>query len=337
MRIGLANLPLLLALDVLSPGDFFLLALLKTLGQGIISGTLFSYVFLFSIAGTFSSAALMFVLRKIIGRRYGGFAGVGCAGAMISNGVQLVLARFLVFGVSIRYLAPPFLAAGFVSGVTLGIFCEIFCRKSRWYWRASHAAFGESPAPENKPPDRGSELRAADGAMAGGRERRRLRRRQIWNELFDSRLLFFAGVLLAGIFLFVKSMAALVIMFTLFCVLAWLSGKKINFAITFFVMAGIVFFNLLVPYGKTLAELGPLSITQGALLAGLRKALTLEGLVMLSGACVSSGLRLPGKIGALLAEMFRLLELLRERKRVVRRGHVIEGIDSLMMELGNGE
>ncbi|MDR0486770.1 MAG: Gx transporter family protein, partial [Treponema sp.] len=69
MRIGLANLPLLLALDIFSAKYFFLLAALKILGQGIIGGTFFSYVFLFSLAGTFSSAVLMYIARKVAGEK----------------------------------------------------------------------------------------------------------------------------------------------------------------------------------------------------------------------------------------------------------------------------
>ena len=133
MRIGLANMPLLLALNVLGAKDFFLLAALKVLGQGVIGGTFLSFVFPFSIAGTFASAAVMYAMGRMPGRRHIGFAGIGCAGAIVSNGVQLLLARHLVFGEAARYLAPPFLAAGLVAGVTLGIVCELFCRRSRWY------------------------------------------------------------------------------------------------------------------------------------------------------------------------------------------------------------
>jgi heptaprenyl diphosphate synthase len=42
MRIGLANLPLILALDLFPPGPFALLVLIKISGQALITGTLFS-------------------------------------------------------------------------------------------------------------------------------------------------------------------------------------------------------------------------------------------------------------------------------------------------------
>ena len=132
MRIGLANLPIMLALDLLSFPSFLLLVLIKILGQAFITGTLFSYIFLFSLAGTFFSAILMFVLRRILKDKIS-FIGIGTIGAMVSNVSQLVLAWFLLFGQSVRYITPPFLIVGLVTGILLGIFCEVFVRKSQFY------------------------------------------------------------------------------------------------------------------------------------------------------------------------------------------------------------
>ena len=94
-----------------------------------------------------------------------------------------------------------------------------------------------------------------------------------------------------------------------------------------------IIFNLLAPYGKVLVSAGPLRITQGSLFTGLEKALTLTGLLMLSRACIKSDLRLPGTIGFVLGESFRLLELMREKKNLIRRGHIIAGIDEMMLEM----
>ena len=330
MRIGLANLPLLLALDLLSPADFLLLILIKVMGQGILSGSLFSYIFLFSLAGTFSSAALMYGMRKLLGKKHSGFAGIGCAGALLSNGVQLLLARYLIFGASIQYLAPPFLAAGFISGITLGVLCEIFCRRSQWY----AICLGER---EDGARNKGQPLPSAPapGSHALPKwEVQRMRRREQWNKLFKSPPLFCGGAALAAALILSPSLRSCGFVFLFLCVLAWISGKKTNIALTITVMAGIVFFNLFAPYGKVLFEIGALHITQGSLEAGLRKALILEGLVMLSGACIKSDLRLPGRFGCLLAESFRLLEKMREYKANIRRGRIIEGIDRMLMELG---
>jgi heptaprenyl diphosphate synthase len=322
MRIGLANLPLLLALNILGAKDFFLLALIKVLGQGIIGGTLFSWVFLFSVAGTFSSAALMYLLRGFLSQKYLGFTGLSCAGAIASNGIQLVLARYLVFGPALRYLAPPFLASGFITGIALGLSCEYFCRRSRWYARHTRYA-GHTGAPHDEP---ATEVAAEipDEAVP--------QKKTLWDATFSSVGLFCAGLCMALIFLFSPSLTSHVLQFCFFFLLALISGKKTNFLLTIMFMGGIVFFNLLVPYGKVLAVFGPLSITEGSLISGLEKAIILQGLLLLSRACIKSDLRLPGTVGFLLGDSFRILELMRAKKGVIRRGHVIEGIDRLICD-----
>ena len=133
MRIGIANLPLMLALDIFPLNTFLVLVAIKVLGQALITGTLFSYIFLFSLAGTFLSALAMYGLRRFMGRNRISFVGVGTAGAMISNISQLGLAWVFIFRNSVWYIAPLFLAAGLITGVALGIFCELFTRRSKWY------------------------------------------------------------------------------------------------------------------------------------------------------------------------------------------------------------
>jgi len=138
MRIGLANLPLMLALDIFPLPSFLVLVCIKILGQALITGTLFSYVFLFSMTGTVFSALLMFFLRRVFKERVT-FTGIGTAGAFVSNLSQLALAHVFIFRENARYIAPAFLTAGFVTGIALGIFCEIFARSSKWFSAAKGA------------------------------------------------------------------------------------------------------------------------------------------------------------------------------------------------------
>jgi heptaprenyl diphosphate synthase len=97
LRIGIANLPLLIALDLLSPAHLLLLATLKVIGQGLVTGTLFSYVFIFSAAGSYASALAMLATRRLAGPRIG-LIGIAVSGALCSNLGQIGLARLLVFG-----------------------------------------------------------------------------------------------------------------------------------------------------------------------------------------------------------------------------------------------
>lgn len=135
MRIGLANLPLLIGLGLLNNREYILLALLKVLGQGLITGTIFSYIALFSLGGTVSSAFVMFVLYRYA-RRWTSLTGISMAGAMASNITQLQLSRAILFGDAARLIAPPFLIVGLTTSVVLGIFAEQFVEHSQWYRRA---------------------------------------------------------------------------------------------------------------------------------------------------------------------------------------------------------
>jgi heptaprenyl diphosphate synthase len=320
MRLGLANLPLLLALNIFGAKDFFLLALIKVLGQGIIGGTLFSWVFLFSVAGTFTSAGLMYLLRSFLSQKYLGFTGLSCAGAIASNGIQLVLARYMVFGPALRYLAPPFLASGFITGIALGLICEYFCRRSRWYEK--HTRYAVTEGVPNAEPVTEEAMEISAEAVP--------QKKTFWDATFSSGGLFCAGLCMALIFLFSQSLASRVLQFCFFFLLALWAGRKTNPLLTVVFMGGIIFFNLLVPYGKVLAAFGPLPITEGSLFSGLEKAIILQGLLLLSRACIKSDLRLPGSIGSLLGDSFRILELMRAKKGIIRRGRVIDGIDQLM-------
>jgi heptaprenyl diphosphate synthase len=133
MRLGIANLPLILALDILPFSVFALLVGIKVFGQALITGTLFSYVFLFSLAGTVISAFCQFLLRRLAGPGLLSFTGIGVMGGLLSNMTQLALAWAFIFGESIRYIVPPFLAAGAVTGFVLGMFCARFAERSQWY------------------------------------------------------------------------------------------------------------------------------------------------------------------------------------------------------------
>jgi heptaprenyl diphosphate synthase len=340
MRIGLANLPLLLGLDLLSPGAFALLALIKILGQALITGTLFSYVFLFSLAGTAVSGAAMYLLRKTLGPERTGFTGISAAGALLSNAVQILLARLFIFGSGARLIVPPFLFMGIVTGTMLGLFCEVFAARSLWFKRQLEelgpgvlpgmakagrealppAAAGPGPSPKDAPA-------AARGETA--------RRRLAFQSRFRPGDLCAAALLMAAAFLCNPSPLLRTLQFLLFWLFAYLSGKKIRPLVTLPAVLGIVIFNLFPPYGRVLAEWGALRITGGALLAGLRKALTLEGLILLSGAAIRPDLHFPGPLGTLVAESFKLFERIGPLGSGGggKRAGLIAGIDRLMLEL----
>jgi heptaprenyl diphosphate synthase len=133
-RLGLANIPVLLSLTMFSPTYVFLLVALKVVGQGLVNGTLASYVFLFSVAGSVTSAVVMLVAYHA-GRRWISLIGVSVFGALASNSVQITLSVLFIFGESSWVIAPVFLGLGVASGVVVGMFAERFSQRSQWLAR----------------------------------------------------------------------------------------------------------------------------------------------------------------------------------------------------------
>ena len=131
MRLGLANLPVLFALKLLPFPYVLLLVLLKITGQGLISGTLASYVFLFSAAGSFTSAVVMYSVYRIPAK-FISLIGVSVLGALTGNIIQLILSVKFIFGDSAWVIAPLFLAIGTVSSFLIGLFAVKFLNRSQW-------------------------------------------------------------------------------------------------------------------------------------------------------------------------------------------------------------
>ncbi|MDR0377788.1 MAG: hypothetical protein LBH70_08350 [Spirochaetaceae bacterium] len=166
-----------------------------------------------------------------------------------------------------------------------------------------------------------------------GLERFRIRRRKIYQELFSAQALCIAGLLIMPALLFNPDTVLRIFQFFYFYFLSWLSGKKNNPFITAAVILGIVLFNLLAPYGRVLFSAGAFTITQGALMAGIHRAVTLEGLIMLSRFSIRRDLRIPGGFGELIGESFRLFALIMDSRRRITRKNLIGDIDALMLEL----
>ena len=137
LRLGLANLPVIVALFLLPSRDIYKLILLKIIGQALITGTLFSYIFAFSAAGSLASGLAMMGVHRLFKNRIS-CIGLSLAGAAANNLAQLAVARLILFGSATKYIAPILLISGAVTGLLLGIFTQLFIEKSRWF-RGLHA------------------------------------------------------------------------------------------------------------------------------------------------------------------------------------------------------
>lgn len=159
------------------------------------------------------------------------------------------------------------------------------------------------------------------------------RRIDLSYRFFTSKDLFISGLLCILALFLSPNLYFRAFLFVYFYFFTWIQGKRNSLVITLFITVSIVFFNLLIPYGKVLFRVGTFPVTQGALFTGLEKAITLEALIMLSRASIRSDLQLPWIFGSLIAESFRIFEELLANKKQFDWKKPIESIDTILLKL----
>lgn len=356
-RLGLANLPILLALRKESPRFILSLVGLKILGQALVNGTLFSYIFVFSTAGSLASGFTMTFL-SFLPARYLSLIGISVMGALSSNLVQILLARYFLLGEGAWLIGPPFLALGTVTGILLG---GIALSLSDLLSPVLHSPLSNSPPetsrengspapiPPPNPPQALDPLKATSPPqpLHGTRLIKYPSHRHIL-ELMGSvkvriytflssslspGLLFLTGVASLLPFLYTESPLAkgLLTGFYFFC--AGLSGKRIKLVPNLVAFLGITTANLVTPLGQVIFYAGTFPVTLGALRLGALKALTLLGMIALSRFTLRNYVPLPGRLGTVLSRMFFYFERITEQKIKLRRTHIWEDIKTLIEEV----
>ena len=132
MRLGIANMGIMLSLYVLPIRQVLFLTLIKVFLQALISGTFFSYIFIFSFVGSFASVFAM-LLSKYIFKSKISFLGICLSGALANNLSQILLSYLMIFKSSTSFIAPILLISGFISSIVLGTLTQKFVSGSSWY------------------------------------------------------------------------------------------------------------------------------------------------------------------------------------------------------------
>jgi len=311
MRLGLANVPIMMALELLSPGNFVLLVLLKVIGQALVNGTLFSYIVLFSFGGTVSSSLVMFCLYRYV-RKYLSFLGISIAGALASNGVQLLLSGYIMFGASVWLIAPPFLIMGFITSIVLGLFVERFVQSSAWFSLQCSRRSGS---------ERGV---TKTGRIPAVDSRPHARRR-------DPRLI--SGMLVLPALLLQPTLTGTTLLTFASISMALFHGRRFRIVPNMLVLLSVTLANLLQANGLVLVTVWGFSVTAGALAIGVKKALTLIGLIYVSQFMVSGRPSLPGAIGSLISLQLYYFERITEIWKRPGRGGLIAALDRLLFAL----
>lgn len=116
MKLGLANLLVVILLYKGCPRDALLLSVIRILLSGLIFGNMFSIFY--SLGGGLLSLAVMVFLKKT-----GQFtvAGISIGGGASHNIGQLLVAMFVVQTYQVGYYLPVLLIAGVITGAVIGI------------------------------------------------------------------------------------------------------------------------------------------------------------------------------------------------------------------------
>lgn len=116
VKLGLANLVIVIALYKMKLSDAFLLSVVRVVLSGFIFGNYFSI--LYSLSGGVLSLAVMALLK-----RAGGFSviGISIAGGIAHNIGQLIVAMLVVETFRVAYYLPVLLLAGMLAGSVIGI------------------------------------------------------------------------------------------------------------------------------------------------------------------------------------------------------------------------
>ena len=314
MKLGLSNLPVILSLLILNPIEYLFLVVLKILGQGILSGTLFSYVTLFSVSGSAASAFLMFLVYKAFYKRnFVSFLGISVCGALANNLAQIFTAKFIVFGKNAGYIAPVLLISGFITGIAMGIIAVLVNNRSCWFREFSQ---------------RSDEFYTVNAQCEKAVENRKK------NSLSTFMLIMCILVLLFC--MFVKNTIYKWICVLVLLTLAEINRKgKVKLLMPLIIILTLVSLAILTPSGKVLFSIGRLKITDGSLVKGLSRAASLSAMLFASQSFINKSFVLPGKIGNITGQVLENFDRLSEIRIVFKKGSVIKNIDDKFYSIWN--
>ena len=124
VKLGLANLIIVVALYKMCLSEAYLLSVVRVLLAGFIFGNYFSIIY--SLAGGILSLTVMALLKK-----WGGFSlqGISIAGGVFHNIGQLIVAAVVVETFSVTYYFPVLLVAGLLTGLVIGIVAEMMLKR----------------------------------------------------------------------------------------------------------------------------------------------------------------------------------------------------------------
>ena len=116
IKLGLANLIIIIALYKMSVKEAYVLSVVRVVLAGFIFGNLFSIIY--SLAGGLLSLTVMTLLKKT--DKFSLF-GISMAGGVFHNVGQLIVAIIVMENLNIAYYMPVLLISGLITGFLIGL------------------------------------------------------------------------------------------------------------------------------------------------------------------------------------------------------------------------
>ena len=116
VKLGLANLIIVIALYKMSLKEAYLLSVTRIVLAGFIFGNLFSIIY--SLAGGLLRLTVMGLLKRVDGFSV---MGISIAGGVMHNVGQLIIAMLVVETFSVIYYVPVLLVSGLLTGLVIGL------------------------------------------------------------------------------------------------------------------------------------------------------------------------------------------------------------------------
>ncbi|MBQ3664972.1 MAG: Gx transporter family protein [Lachnospiraceae bacterium] len=116
VKLGIANIVILVGLYVLEPKDVLVISVIRIVLVGILFGNVMSITY--SLAGGLFSFLMMWLIKKIKGFS---IVGVSIAGGVSHNIGQLAVAILVIENIKLIAYIPVLLIAGAVTGLIIGI------------------------------------------------------------------------------------------------------------------------------------------------------------------------------------------------------------------------
>ena len=260
-RLGLANVVILLSLE-LDFTAFILLAVLKSVSSSLMGGTLFSPFFLISFFQSILSALAMRTAYKLFSKKIISLYGLSVLGAAVSALVQIFLSS-IYLGQGTFALLGPMLIFNVVSGLFVAFVAQ--SQKVTDYIEKMYDVVGRT--------------------LAESENESENKKQMLQKKPLQIIFLFFLIGFSASLF-FIKSIAVLSAAFVAGFILQKICGRKIfilpHISLWIFIFIAAIF----LPNGQVLFKIWRISITRGAMLLALRKALTLSAVSALSQCAV---------------------------------------------------